>query len=123
MIDTYLQDIINHWPIGLQSIGNAMRVALPVILIGLVVWLLARAIQRWIDRMEAEHPAQMRTADAQQIERDVNQLWQRWPDTVPPPEREQMRMTNVETLPARPRTTNRVRAGLRIVPPADRPAP
>lgn len=110
MIDSYLQGLINNWPIGLQSIGNAMRVVLPVVLICIVVLLLARAIQRWIDRMEATHPAQMRTADAQQIESDVQQLWKRWHDTVPPAAQELQQQRR------------KVQTGLRTVPPADRPA-
>lgn len=110
MIDIYLQGIVAALPSDLHAIGTALRYALPVILIGLVVWLIARALQRWIDRMEAEHPAQMRTADAQQIERDVQELWKRCPDTIP--------LEHVQAERQRPR----VRAGLSVVPPADRPA-
>jgi hypothetical protein len=44
-----------------------------LVLVCAAVWLLARLGQRWIDRTERRHPGAMRTGDAQQIERDIEQ--------------------------------------------------
>lgn len=110
MIDLYLSGLVNTWPADLQAIGHALRLALPVLLIALAVWVIVRVLRRWIYHMETEHSAPMRTASATQIERDVEKLWQRWHDTVPPPMQQEQQQRR------------KVRAGQLDVPPADRTA-
>lgn len=98
MIDTILQQAMATWPADLHQLARALRMALPVLTIGLVVWLVAKAVQRLIDRPQREQPAPMRTADAAQAKGDVEELlWrgaQGFENTYPvepPPEPERPR--------------------------------
>ena len=53
----------------------------------LLAAVVAQWIIDWLDRRDQARRNLLRysTADARQIERDVEQLWRRWHDTVPPP--------------------------------------
>lgn len=66
----------------LIQVGQIISILLGVLLVAVAgEWLID-----WLDRRASERHARPKytTADARQIERETQQLWQRWHDTVPP---------------------------------------
>ena len=122
MIKNYLDTLAAAYPAQIVAVQNAVDLLMPYALIGAGiwgVWLLLLWIDRWIDRSEERRTAQprgpqYRTADARQMEREIEQLWHQapnagrafwepWHETMPPAE------------PAAPR--HRLRAGAPTVVP------
>lgn len=79
MIKTLIDNLVHTWPTEIETVARALQLATPVLVICLAVWLCAKAGQWLIDRYTMPSPPTMRTADARQIERDVEQLWKRRP--------------------------------------------
>jgi len=115
MIGRYIDQLTVAYPAQITLMQNTVDLLMPYAMIGAgvwAVWQLLRMFDRWIDRSEARRLAkarepQYRTADGEQIRRDIEQLWRStpdasgaswepWRDTIPP---------------AQPTQRHRVRAG------------
>ena len=110
-------ELYARWPELADALLQGAILVLPVALIVAGVWAMARLGQRLIDHLEPGNAtAPMRTADARQIERDVERLqqaWQPWHDTVPPAEqpRPHVRSGAAQVLPfPSPSSERRTRA-------------
>jgi len=83
-IQTLIDSLVATWPSEIDALANAVALAAPMLVILFVLWLCAVGGQWLIDRYTASRPPSMRMADADQIERETQQLWQHWHDTVSP---------------------------------------
>lgn len=107
MIDT----LAATWPTEIEAITHAVQLAAPVLVIFGIVWLCARFFQRLIDRATTPRPPPMRTADATKMERETQQLWQRWHETVAPyDDRPRLRAGQTTAAPQQPRTDDKQHA-------------
>lgn len=105
MIKPYIEHLVIAYPTEISAVQNAVDMLMPWALICAGIWLVWQLlcwVDRLIDRSEAKRIAkarepQYRTADGEQIKRDVEQLWHHapnasgafwepWRDTVPPAE-------------------------------------
>lgn len=105
MIKPYIEHLVIAYPTEISAVQNAVDMLMPwaMICAGIwAVWQLLCMFDRWLERSEARRIAkarepQYRTADGEQIKRDVEQLWHHapnasgafwepWRDTVPPAE-------------------------------------
>jgi len=93
MIKTLIDSLAIAWAPEIDAITRALDLAAPMLLIGLIVWLCAKAGQWLIDRYTVPREEPMRTADAQRARRDVEELlWrgaQGFENTYPVDEQQQ----------------------------------
>lgn len=101
MISTFIDRLGAAYPGGLSTAAELAALAAPLLLFALGVWLaagLGEWLIDWSERRRTERAKRLRyrTADARQIERDIDQLWRSmppdasgaswepWRDTMPP---------------------------------------
>ena len=125
MIGRYIDQLTAAYPAQITLVQNTVDLLMPYAMIGAGIWLVWQGlcwIDRWINRSEAKRIAKARepkyrTADSDQMAREIEQLWQNapnasgafwepWRDTVPP---------------AEPAPRHKVRAGLQTVVPFPSP--
>jgi hypothetical protein len=105
MIGRYIDHLVIGYPTEIAALQTTVDLVMPYALVaaGLwAVWQLLLWIDRLIDRSEARRAARLRepkyrTADAAQMQRDIDKLWHHapnasgafwepWRDTMPPAE-------------------------------------
>lgn len=74
MIDLYLQQALAMLPTGMHPLAGALLIVVPVLLIAVLLLVVARAMESLIYRYTLPRRGVMRTADARQTERDVEEL-------------------------------------------------
>jgi hypothetical protein len=86
MIKELIERLVATWPNEIEALAWAVQMALPWVLLFGGLWYTARGGQWLIDRYTVpKRPGStMRTASARQMEREVEQLWRRFPDTIQP---------------------------------------
>lgn len=107
MIKALIERLVATWPNEIEALTWAVQMGLPWLLFFGGLWYAARGGQWLIDRYTVPKRPPMRTADQRKMEREVEQLWRRFPDTMPP---------------AAPTPLPRVRAGQPKVTPFSEPA-
>lgn len=86
MIKDLIDRLVATWPTTIETLALAVQMAVPWLLFFGGLWFAARGGQALIDRwtVPKRRPHAMRTADQRIMDRDVEQLWRRFPDTIPP---------------------------------------
>ena len=89
MIKDLLDRLVATSPTEINATADMVVLAAPWLLIMAAIWLLAVCgdwLIEWNERRCAANAKQLRyrTADGKQIQRETEQLWQRWHETMPP---------------------------------------
>lgn len=89
MIDSLITYLRARFPTELDEALRMLVLVAPWLLIVLGLVITAHLVERWIEsserrRIERARRRRYRTADDKQIAHDLQQLWSRWPDTIPP---------------------------------------